>query len=267
MVELPSGKFMMGSPPDEEGRSIAEGPQRVIRLAKPFAIGRYEVTIEQYAAFVDATGYKPATKCVVYAFEVDQGVPMPHTFSKPSYPVSGSHPASCVSWDDAQAYVAWLVQKTGRPYRLPSDAEWEYAARAGTTTPFSFGLLDPTIVCQHAKLADAGTRFPWRHTGCDSGWGHGPAPVGKHTANAFGLHDMHGNVSEWVEDCWHDNFIGAPNDGSVWIAGGDCSRRVYRGGSWGHKVAGVRSAARNWTRSALASDNRGFRVALSLGPL
>lgn len=265
MVELPAGEFMMGSPPHEAGRSFAEGPQRVVRLAGPFAIGRFEVTVDQFAAFVDAAGYQPAATCIVYAFDFDQGVPKPHTFRTPPYPVSGSHPASCVSWDDARAYVAWLAQRTGKSYRLPSEAEWEYAARAGTTTPFSFGLPDPATVCEHAKLSDAGTRFPWRHTGCDSGWGHGSAPVGKHKANAWGLHDMHGNVGEWVEDCWHDNFIGAPNDSSVWTAGGDCSRRVYRGGSWGHKVAGIRGAARHRTGSALSADNRGFRVALSLG--
>ena len=266
MVALPEGYFLMGSPPNEAGRFLTEGPQRVVRFAKPFAIGKFEVTIDQFGSFADATGYKPSTQCLVYVFDVDTAVLKPHTFRDPSFAASGAHPAACVSWNDAKAYVAWLAHKTGKPYRLPSEAEWEYAARAGTTTPFSFGALDPTTVCEHAKTSDASARFPWRHTGCDSGWGHGAAPVGKHRPNAWGLHDMHGNLWEWVEDCRHSNFIDAPSDGSAWITGGDCSRRVARGGSWTNPPHSVRVAARHFAESASSAGSRGFRVALSLHP-
>jgi formylglycine-generating enzyme required for sulfatase activity/DNA-binding winged helix-turn-helix (wHTH) protein len=266
MAVLPEGFFLMGSPPDEEGRSLAEGPQRVVRFATPFAIGRFEVTIDEFAAFVDETGYQAATHCLVYAFDVDQLVLRPHTFRNPPYKVSGSHPAACVSWDDAKAYMAWLARKTGKPYRLPSESEWEYAARAGTTIPFSFGMIDPATVCQHAKTSDASTRFPWRHAGCDSGWGHGAAPVGKHRPNAWGLYDMLGNLWEWVEDCWHGSFVDAPVDGSAWTKNGDCAQRVSRGGSWANRPRAVRVAARIAYAASAASSNRGYRVALTLGP-
>jgi formylglycine-generating enzyme required for sulfatase activity/DNA-binding winged helix-turn-helix (wHTH) protein len=266
MAVLPEGFFLMGSPPSEEGRSLTEGPQRMVRFAAPFAIGRFEVTIDQFAAFVGDTGYKAASQCLVYAFDVDQLVARPHTFRNPSYDVNGTHPAACVSWDDAKTYVAWLARKTGKPYRLPSESEWEYAARAGTTTPFSFGAPDPGTVCQYAKTSDASTRFPWRHADCDSGWGHGAAPVGKHRPNAWGLHDMLGNLWEWVEDCWHGSFVDAPVDGSTWTTNGDCAQRVSRGGSWANRPRAVRVAARIAYAASAASSNRGLRVALTLGP-
>jgi formylglycine-generating enzyme required for sulfatase activity len=265
MVELPEGYFQMGSPPNDAHRHPNETPQRTVRFAAPFAIGKFEVTIEQFAAFVDASGYRPPDRCMMYAMDLDQWLAKAGSFREPSYPVTGAHPASCVSWNDAKAYVAWLGAKTGKPYRLASEAEWEYAARAGTTTPYSFGDDHQPSPCLYAKLADASTRFSWRLTTCNSHAGHGAAPVGRHRPNAWGLHDMHGNVWEWVEDCWHPSYVDAPVDGSAWLAGqqGDCARRVVRGGSWRNTLPAIRSAQRLHFPTASVTDVRGFRVALS----
>ena len=265
MVEVPEGYFQMGSPPSDAHRSLSETPQHTVRFAAPFAIGKFEVTIDQFAAFVDATGYRPASQCMIYAMDLDQWLAKPASFREPSYPVTGAHPATCVSWNDAKAYVAWLATKTGKPYRLASEAEWEYAARAGTTTPYSFGDDDHRNPCDYAKLADASTRFSWKLESCNSHHGHGTAPVGRHRPNAWGLHDMHGNVWEWVEDCWHPLYVDAPTDGSAWMAGqqGDCVRRVIRGGSWRNTLPGIRLARRLSFPTTSATDIRGFRVALS----
>jgi formylglycine-generating enzyme required for sulfatase activity len=197
--------------------------------------------------------------------DLDQWLAKPTSFREPSYPVTGAHPATCVSWNDAKAYVAWLATKTGKPYRLASEAEWEYAARAGTTTAYSFGDDAHPSPCDYAKLADASTRFSWKLETCDSRHGHGTAPVGRHRPNAWGLHDMHGNVWEWVEDCWHPLYVGAPTDGSAWMAGqqGNCARRVNRGGSWRNTLPAIRSAHRLSFPITSATDIRGFRVALS----
>jgi formylglycine-generating enzyme required for sulfatase activity len=267
MVEIPEGYFQMGSPPSQVIRGTNETPQHTVRFARPFAMGKFEVTVDQFAAFVDATGYQPASQCAVYVLDQDQWVPKPGSFREPSYPVTGAHPAACVSWwNDAKAYVAWLREKTGKPYRLPSEAEWEYAARAGTTTPYSFGEDDHPNPCEHAKLADASTRFSWRLETCSSNHGHGTAPVGQHRANNWGLHDMHGNLWEWVEDCWHDTYVNAPADGSAWVDGGNCARRPNRGGSWHNPLIGLRVARRISIGINSANSHRGFRVARILAP-
>jgi formylglycine-generating enzyme required for sulfatase activity len=265
MVEIPEGYFQMGSPPHHH-RATNETPQHTVRFAVPFAIGKFEVTIDQFAAFVDATGYRPASQCAVYAMDLDQWVAKPASFREPSYPVTGNHPAACVNWNDAKAYAAWLGEKTGKPYRLASEAEWEYAARAGTTTLFSFGEADHPSPCDYAKLADASTRFSWRLETCSSNHGHGTAPVGTHRPNSWGVHDMHGNVWEWVEDCWHDTYVNAPADGSAWLASGNCNRRPTRGGSWHNPVIALRVAHRTHFHVTSATAHRGFRVARTLAP-
>jgi len=266
MVEIPEGYFQMGSPPSYDNRPTNETPQHTVRFAVPFALGKFEVTIDQFAAFVDATGYQPPSQCGVFVLDLDQWVAKPGSFREPSYPVTGKHPAACVSWNDAKAYVAWLSDKTGKPYRLASEAEWEYAARAGTTTVYSFGDADHPSPCDYAKLADASTRFGWRLETCSSNHGHGTAPVGQHRPNAWGLHDMHGNVWEWVEDCWHETYVNAPTDGSAWVAGGNCARRVNRGGSWHNPVLGLRVARRFNVNLTATNSHRGFRVARTLAP-
>ena len=266
MVEIPEGFFQMGTPPNYANRNTNETPQHTVRFAAPFAVGRFEVTVEQFAAFVEATGYQPASRCAIFALDLDQWVSKPASFRDPAFPVTGDHPATCVNWNDAKAYVAWLSEKTGKPYRLLSEAEWEYAARAGATTPFSFGDLDHRSPCDYAKLADASTRFTWRLETCSSNHGHGAAPVGRHRPNAWGVHDMHGNVWEWVEDCRHGTYVNAPADGSAWLngQGGDCTRRITRGGSWQNPLIALRAAHRTAFQTTSAAAHRGFRVARSL---
>jgi formylglycine-generating enzyme required for sulfatase activity/DNA-binding winged helix-turn-helix (wHTH) protein len=266
MVVLPEGFFMMGGAPADKRRWNVELPQHVVRIQKPFAIGKFEVTVDEFAAFVDATGHQPAARCNVLVLDLDRWVGKDTTFRDPHYPQSGTHPASCINWLDAKAYAAWLNDKTGKPYRLPTEAEWEYAARAGTTTPLSFGDYTHARPCDHTKFADASTRFAWRDPSCSSDFGHGAAPVGRHLANAWGLHDMHGNVWEWVEDCWHASYDGAPTDGKVWLeeSHGDCSLRITRGGSWRNAIQDLRVTARIKYPQAHAAQVRGFRVALPL---
>jgi formylglycine-generating enzyme required for sulfatase activity/DNA-binding winged helix-turn-helix (wHTH) protein len=263
MVVLPEGPFMMGGAPTDKRRWNVELPQHLVRISKPFAIGKFEVTFGEFAAFVDATGYQPAGRCNVFVLELDRWVGKSTTFRDPNYPQSPSHPVTCVNWVDAKAYAAWLSERTGKSYRLPSEAEWEYAARGGTTTPLSFGDYSHKRICDHAKFADASTRFAWRDETCSSNFGHGAAPVGRHQPNPWGLHDMHGNVWEWVEDCWHASYASAPTDGGPWLEAneGDCAHRITRGGSWRNAVQDLRVTARLRYPTIHAAQVRGFRVA------
>ena len=231
MVVVPSGSFMMGSPPSEEGRWDDEGPVHRVSIPSAFAVGVYEVTFEEWDACVsagDCGGYRPS----------DWGWGR------------GKRPVINVSWEDAQAYVAWLSGETSETYRLLSEAEWEYVARAGTTTRYHWG--------------DAIGRNLANCDGCGSRWdSEGTSPAGVFGANAFGLHDVHGNVWEWVEDCWNSSYAGAPNDGSVWSSG-DCSRHVLRGGSWYYYPRGLRAASRGSAGNRHKST--GFRVARTVTP-
>ena len=216
MVIVPAGSFMMGSPGNERQRSENEGPQRLVTVAS-FAVGKFEVTQEEWEACVK-----------------DAGCPAgPLNFGKEN----GSRaPVTFVAWNDAQRYVAWLVRKTGRKYRLLSEAEWEYAARAGTTTAFSFG---GTLSPQAANFDSIAT-----YAGSASAPAKGkPADVGSYATNAFGLHDMHGNALEWTEDCWVGSYEGAPASAEARIIN-DCYQRVLRGGSYGTPPWDARSASR-----------------------
>ena len=245
MVVVPAGSFMMGSPPSEEGRDDDEGPVHRVMIAEPFAVGKYEVTFEEWDACVSSGGcggYRP-----------DDG-----GWGR------GGRPVIHVSWEDAQAYVAWLSGKTGEAYRLLSESEWEYAARAGTTTRYHWGD-DSSDQCDYANGSDrtAKRRQPdWTIADCDDGH-YRIAPVGSFKANAFGLHDMHGNVWEWAEDCWNDSYAGAPTDGSAWELG-QCDRRVLRGGSWGGGPRGLRVALRGWNGTGSRLSYVGFRVSRTL---
>ena len=204
-----------------------------------FALGVYEVTFEDYDRFVQATGHRRPT---------DRGWGR------------GGRPVIDVSWEDAEAYVAWLSRETGESYRLPSESEWEYAARAGTTTRYSWGQ-------------DIG-RNRAHCPGCGSRWDdYRTAPAGSFAANGWGLHDMHGNVHEWVADCWHENYARAPRDGTAWTSGGNCGRRVLRGGSWFYFPVFLRSAhrrnprcrrARRQPRLSCVEDARLTLASLSL---
>jgi len=266
MVALPAGEFMMGSPESEDGHQQVEGSPRRVTIAKRFAIGRFEVTVDQFSAFVAETGMTVGNLCrVIVASDRTSLIwgPPEASFRQPGFDVVGSQPVVCVSWHEAQAYVAWLRRRTGKPYRLPTEAEWEYAARAGTTTRFSFGS-DETALCAYARFADLGSRFGW-HDACRSDIiTYGPVPVGSLKANPWGIFDMHGNAWEWVEDCWTPNALEIPTDGSAFARPGSCEVGVVRGGSFAGGSRRLRSATRAPVQTAKHSYNNGFRVVLSL---
>lgn len=236
MVEIPAGRFVMGSPASEPGRKPDEGPTREVSVGG-FALGKYEVTYDQYVACVR-----------------DGGCTGPRGNWRMA---RGKRPVIDVTWDDAQAYARWLSGKTGKAYRLPTEAEWEYAARAGTATPFWFG---ETIAPDQANY-DGSRAYNGGPTGRAA---RATTPVGAYPANGFGLHDMHGNVLEWIEDCWHDDYTGAPRDGRAWTSGGDCGRRVLRGGYWEHPPGMLRSADRHAYVPGAHGRRHGFRIARSL---
>jgi formylglycine-generating enzyme required for sulfatase activity len=234
MMVVPAGSFTMGSPTTEPGRSAEEGPQHTVTIARPFAVGRFEVTFEEWDACASGggcNGYKPS----------DEGWG------------GGRRPVVNVSWDDAKAYIAWLSKKTGKPYRLLSGAEYEYATRAGTQTTYAWG---DDVGTNNANCHSCGSQWDARQT----------APVGSFAANGFGLYDMEGNVREWTEDCYHDTYNGSPTDGSAWIEGGNCYHRVVRGGSFLLAPAFLRSASRYWFTSDYRLRYLGFRVARTLAP-
>ena len=234
MVVVPSGSFTMASPPSEPGHSADEGPQHMVTIARPFAVGRFEVTFDEWDACVadgGCNGYRPS----------DEGWGR------------GRRPVINVSWDDAIAYVDWLSKRTGKQYRLLSGAEYEYATRAGTQTAYPWGNA---IGTNNANCHACGSRWDAKQT----------APVGSFAANGFGLYDMVGNVREWTEDCYHYSYSGAPADGSAWIEGGSCYSRVVRGGSWLLAPAFLRSASRYWFTGDYRLNYLGFRVARTLAP-
>jgi formylglycine-generating enzyme required for sulfatase activity len=266
MVALPPGEFMMGSSEGERGRQNVEGFPRRVVIPKPFAIGKFEVTIDQFSAFVADTGMTIGNICnEIVAFDRTNLIwgPPEGSFRQPGFEVSGSQPVVCVSWHEAEAYVAWLRRRTGKPYRLPTEAEWEYAARAGTSTRYSFGN-DETQLCGYARFADLGSRFGW-HDGCRSDTvAYGPLPVGSLKPNPWDLFDMHGNAWEWVEDCWTPQASEIPTDGSAFARPEHCETGVVRGGSFAAASSRVRSAMRSPMPIGAHHYNNGFRVALSL---
>ncbi|MCY4119752.1 MAG: SUMF1/EgtB/PvdO family nonheme iron enzyme, partial [Acidobacteria bacterium] len=265
MAVIPAGTFLMGSDRRDDESYDNERPRHRVTV-DGFALGVHEVTRDEYAAFVAATGRGSGDRC--WALDADEGRwdwRSEASWRSPGYPQAGDHPVVCVNWEDAQAYVGWLSEETGEAYRLPSEAEWEYAARSGTTTRRHWGD-DADDGCAYANGADrtAKRRFDnWTVADCTDGvvW---TSPVGAYQPNAFGLHDALGNVWEWVEDCWHDDYDGAPRDGSAWTRGGDCGRRVLRGGSWVSYPRFLRSALRRRSDAENRSTTHGFRVARTL---
>ena len=238
MVVVPAGTFRMGAPKSEKWSQDNERPVHSVSVPS-FAAGVYELTFAEWdacAASGGCGGHRPK----------DAGWGR------------GRRPAIHVSWDDAQSYVRWLSKKTGKRYRLLSESEWEYAARAGTRTPFHTGSTISTGRANYAGYAVYGS-------GREGVYREKTVPVGSFPANAWGLHDVHGNVWEWVEDCWNENYQGAPRDGSAWVSG-DCSDRVLRGGSWLNEPGVLRSANRNWSGTGNRVINSGFRVARTLTP-
>lgn len=228
MVRIPPGKFLMGSPGTELGRESNESPQHEVSIAYAFEIGQYEVTFDEYDAFAKDTQRK---------------LPSDSGWGR------GKRPVINVTFHDAQAYVQWLSKQTGKQYRLPTESEWEYAARAGTQMRYWWG---DEIGHNNANC-----------DGCRSEWGgKQTAPVGSFEANAFGLHDTAGNVWEWMQDCWHDHYDNMPTDGSAWLEkdDGNCTHQVARGGSWFNSPLGLRSANRGGD-GGWAGELLGFRIA------
>ena len=278
MVVLPAGQFRMGC---VSGRDCEddEMPVHEVRIAQPFALSKYEVTRGEFGSFVAQAGYRTTAErgggCYVWDGS-DWTEKLSARWNNPGFNQSDTHPVVCVSWDDAVAYVEWLSSETGVRYRLPSEAEWEYAARLGSTTKYYFGNdesqkyhfgNDESQLCRYANHADGSTDFgsSWRNELCSDGVGERTAEVGSYQPNSFGLHDMHGNVWEWVQDCWNRSYAGAPSDGSAWTSG-NCAIRVLRGGSWSSSPEGLRTAARDRLITDSHSDNIGFRVARTLTP-
>jgi formylglycine-generating enzyme required for sulfatase activity len=257
MVVVPAGSFTMGSP-EGEGSSN-EGPQHVVKIAKPFAVGKFHVTVDQFAAFVAETRYKASSKCVIKWKETweAKGSWRNHDFTQ-----ERSHPVVCVSWDDAKAYVDWLAKKIRKPYRLLSEAEFEYAARGrtspGTYPRFWFGNEEKDL-CRYGNGDTKSLSI------CNDGYDY-TSPVGHYEPNAFGLYDMAGNAWQWTEDCYHMNYSGAPADGSAWTTA-TCGAHVFRGGSWHEYPVFLRAAYRLAPSGSLVANTFiGFRLARTLTP-
>lgn len=262
MIGIPAGRFAMGSPANEPGRFDSEGPQHYVTV-RAFALGKYDVTSEQFLIFLRDTGYQPKPCNNVLAM----GWRSPgNGYASAPEEIEPRHwPAVCLDWHDADAYIAWLNKRAAQahpdlarksgPYRLPTEAEWEYAARAGTITARWWGA---DIGAGHADC-----------NGCGSKWDNNLlTDVDAFAPNAFGLYGMLGNVWQWTADCWHKSYVGAPANGRAWTDGGDCTRHVIRGGGYDNTPIFVRSAA----RSGAAADGgefdyssyAGFRVARDL---
>ena len=277
MVVIPAGKFMMGAPLKEVGRYDEEGPVHQVNINE-FAAGKFDVTLREWSVFVTETRRKTSKGCAVFG-KAGMFNDSSASWTNPGFPQEDSHPVVCITWYDVRDYLVWLSQKTGANYRLLTESEWEYAARGGTTTPYPWGS---TASHEHANYgADV----------CCSGLALGrdkwifTSPVGSFSPNAFGLYDMHGNVMQFVQDCFVNSYSDTPNNGSAYMLevnlkmSGDlssmndtnsCSYRLLRGGDWGNPPGMIRSASRNWAAPAGAtlkdykSCGMGFRVAKTL---
>jgi formylglycine-generating enzyme required for sulfatase activity len=269
MVVVPAGYFTMGSPPNEEGRFDGEGPQHGVTIGKPFAVGRFAVTRGEFETFIREAKHAIGDKCWTFdehgKYEERTGL----SFRNPGFAQGDRNPVVCVNWNDAKVFTAWLSTKTGRAYSLLTEAEREYVTRAGSTTRYSFGNNEK-ILCRFGNVADQTAKRTikgaegWTIADCTDGYAY-TAPVGQFAPNAFGIHDVHGNVWDWTEDCWNDNYQGAPTDGSVWRSG-NCSYRVVRGGSFGLAPLASRSAFRGRRLADYQNVSLGFRVARTLHP-
>lgn len=269
---IPAGRFTMGADaalvndlpwtrPIEGARILWESPKKKIRITKPFALGAFEVTRDQYAEFVKATNRKTNPNCVVWAGDWDTSA-NGKTWADPGIPQTADHPVVCVSKNDAEAYAAWLTEITGRVYALPTEAQWEYAFRAGGTTAYPWGE-NGDDACIHGNIADAtlGAAHPARaHQACDDSYLY-TAPAGMHQPNPWGLYDMTGNVWEWVADCWTPNHDALPTDGSA-LNTGFCDESPLRGGAYGTGLLFTRSSTRGGPdKHDVRQSWIGFRVA------
>ena len=283
LVSIPVGEFVMGADLDEPRRlelpefwATREQPKHRVLIQRAFALGKYELTRAEFARFAAETGYSPEPGCwhfIGTEWLFDQT----RSWRDAKIDETDAHPVTCINWHDASAYLEWLSRKTGQRYRLASEAEWEYAVRAGTSTAYWFGD-DPARICEFVNLGDLDTqdRFRWHETkikydkmsdwkgqSCRDGY---PtlAPVAATVANPFGLHGMLGNANEWVADCWNDDHRSAPGHQAARLTGADCGLRVMRGQGWTAVAASTRAAFR---LKMNATDRRftfGFRVARDL---
>jgi formylglycine-generating enzyme required for sulfatase activity len=253
MVVIDAGEVVMGSAGGDTHAEPSEKPVRKVKIPRRFAISRYETTVREWNKCAADKDAKLAC----------DGVRTPGEGQRLEHPVTG------VSWEDAQQFAKWVTARTGDVYRLPTEAEWEYAARAGTTTEYSFGGgkdFDPKEICNFANGADLSSGLPIDvNLACDDGNPRRPAPVHSYRPNKFGLFDMHGNVWEWVEDCWTESYANV-EDGAAWkVAKGPCSSRVARGGSWRSGPAALRSAVRHSFPATHGRSTLGFRLVRDLG--
>ena len=263
MLVIPGDSFSMGSAATETGHRDDSEPVHPVKIAS-FALGKTEVTRGQFTQFVKATGYNAGDKCWI----IDNGKYEERSgnWGSIGFMQTDNHPVVCTSWNDANAYTTWLARKTGQPYRLPTEAEWEYAARGKTSTARYWGE-SPNAACTYANVADKSMKEvikvanAWKGHNCKDGFAY-TAPVGSFKANAYGLNDMLGNVWEWTQDNYHKNYAGAPADGSAWQD--NKKNRVLRGGSWYDAPRFVRSAGRDKAVPTIRYDNIGFRVARML---
>lgn len=255
LIWVPPGRYRMG---DTQGIGQAdERPLREVRV-EGFWLMRSEVTRAMFAAFVDDTAYDAGNRCWVFedGWKEKAGL----DWRDPGFTQADDHPVTCVNWHDARAFADWLSAQTGTRFRLPTEAQWEYAARAGTETTYHWGE-DPAALCAHSNAADlrALEHYPgFAVNACDDGHVRTSA-VARYRPNPWGLHDLYGNVWEWVEDCWNMSYAGAPTDGSAWL-NGDCARRGFRGGGYGDIPRFARSTLRNRSDARDRKDDIGFRL-------
>ncbi|MGI9329903.1 MAG: SUMF1/EgtB/PvdO family nonheme iron enzyme [Gammaproteobacteria bacterium] len=279
MVEIPAGEFLMGTAAEDRlidprtGKPATnDSPQHRVTLANGFALGRYEVSVGEYAAFVAATGYDVKGKCMGFATPNKFTMSDKFDWRTLDAEQSDQHPVGCVSYYDAAAYAEWLSEQTGKGYRLPTEAQWEYAARAGSTGNYHWGR-DAESACTYANIRSPGAKsisdrqaksdetdgFP-----CDDGYPNA-SPVGSFQPNDFGLHDMQGNAWEWVADCNHKDYQNAPTDGSAWLDDKGCQFGLIRSGSYLNRVERSSATVRVGRPRSGRGTNMGFRVAVGSG--
>ena len=254
MVVVPARQFLMGSSNDDENAWDDERPQHQVTISKPFAVGKYEVTVRQFREFINAAKYKVRGMCQKYDFDSgDWDLKADINWENPGFKQDNNHPVVCVAWDDAKAYVNWLSEETGKKYRLLSEAEWEYVARAGTTVAYHFGATISQKQANYDSVND------------------GTVERRQYGSNEFQLYDIHGNVQEWVENCWYDDYRGSPSDGGAWSDGCDSTghlagvnTRILRGGTWTDDEVDLRSAFRFSDAAWWRDSETGFRVARDL---
>ena len=269
---VPPGNFLMGSAPGaaELDPASGEAPPVPISLSRPFYVSTREITVGEFRRYVEATGAEPAPGCRIWlggqwVLERDRSWRDPGF----SLPPREDEPVVCVNWDDARAYAEWLAKDSGKRYRLPSEAEWEYLARGGTSYPRFWGERDSqenvplALACDHANVYDSSAvdahRFPWPNARCVDR-AVALAPVAQYRPNAFGGYDIIGNVREWVMDCYTASYAGRPEDGRAWTWQGGCERKGVRGGSWASRPRDARAPARGAEPTAFRQSDLGFRV-------